>query len=246
MKNRRHLSHLHHAERAFTLVELLTVIAIVAVLAGILVVVVGKARGAARSGVCTSNLRQIYVAARLYAADNKDSTPWDNFLVPLTGVSNTAGITLAKYLETPRSWTDYAPSVYTCPEMQSRFPSNIQSSCTYSANGYVGTHREDGTPRAAGGEPRYTLKFSESQFPHKQVFFFDGVPNSLQSNGKWSYIIRAFGGNVQNFVTQQKHFGHDGLANVIFMDGHIAKLPPEPFTQNADHRERGHFWLGYY
>ncbi|EIQ01216.1 prepilin-type N-terminal cleavage/methylation domain-containing protein [Opitutaceae bacterium TAV1] len=57
---------------AFTLVELLTVIAIIGILAAIIIPAVGKVRQSSRRAVCTSNLRQIGIAAGLFAQDNKD------------------------------------------------------------------------------------------------------------------------------------------------------------------------------
>src|SRR4051812_47459975 len=62
--------------RAFTLVELLVVIGIIAVLVGILLPALGRARAAAQTVACSSNARQIYLAARNYAAENKDSLPY--------------------------------------------------------------------------------------------------------------------------------------------------------------------------
>lgn len=61
---------------AFTLVELLAVIAIIGVLAGILIASLGRMREAGRIAQGVSNLRQIGVALRTYAAANKDQLPY--------------------------------------------------------------------------------------------------------------------------------------------------------------------------
>ena len=53
----------------FTLIELLVVIAIIAILAAILFPVFARAREAARKATCLSNLKQIALAALMYAQD---------------------------------------------------------------------------------------------------------------------------------------------------------------------------------
>ncbi|HEY3282427.1 MAG TPA: DUF1559 domain-containing protein [Armatimonadota bacterium] len=61
--------------RAFTLIELLVVVAIIAILAALLFPVFGRAREAARSATCLSNLKQMGVAVALYRAQYEDYFP---------------------------------------------------------------------------------------------------------------------------------------------------------------------------
>ncbi|MBO5923654.1 MAG: DUF1559 domain-containing protein [Lentisphaeria bacterium] len=64
-------------KRRFTLIELLVVIAIIAILAAMLLPALSAARNSARSAHCTSNLKQLGIAAHMYTADNQDyCTPY--------------------------------------------------------------------------------------------------------------------------------------------------------------------------
>jgi prepilin-type N-terminal cleavage/methylation domain-containing protein/prepilin-type processing-associated H-X9-DG protein len=61
---------------AFTLIELLVVIAIIAILAALLLPALSRAKEAARSANCMSNLRQLGIAAMTYTMDNKGTLPF--------------------------------------------------------------------------------------------------------------------------------------------------------------------------
>lgn len=71
------------SRRGFTLIELLVVIAIIAILAAILFPVFARAREAARSASCRSNLKQLGTAMMIYAQD------YDETCIPINNCSGT-------------------------------------------------------------------------------------------------------------------------------------------------------------
>ena len=63
-------------KRAFTLIELLVVVAIISILAAMLLPALQKAKESGRRVICMGNLRQIGVAAMMYAGDYNGYMGW--------------------------------------------------------------------------------------------------------------------------------------------------------------------------
>jgi prepilin-type N-terminal cleavage/methylation domain-containing protein/prepilin-type processing-associated H-X9-DG protein len=98
--------------RAFTLIELLVVIAIIGILASLLLPVLSRATRKAKGTVCINNLRQIGVAARVFANDRNER-------LPLSGMDSTNAIWLTNryihYGQLLRTELSEQKRVFVCP-----------------------------------------------------------------------------------------------------------------------------------
>jgi prepilin-type N-terminal cleavage/methylation domain-containing protein len=131
----------------FTLIELLVVIGIIAIIIGILLPSLTAARTRANNIKCMSNIRQLGIAMKNYALDNKDLYPM-NVSTPLPYWWNDPD-RLGRYIAIPTTPMN-ASSPYWCPMdagSQQSYAMNVWASCAVdkvvsaSTSGQLWPHR---------------------------------------------------------------------------------------------------------
>src|SRR5205823_6391868 len=113
-----------------TLIELLVVIAILAILAALLLPGLHRAKAQALSVACLNNLKQLQLCSHLYALDNQDSLPPNDFmynvdtLLPLPGFNavmswcpgDARSVSTATNIEAGLLYSyNTSPAIYHCP-----------------------------------------------------------------------------------------------------------------------------------
>jgi len=159
--------------RAFTLIELLVVIAIIALLLSILAPALKAAKKRAQGVVCRSNLKQVGLAANLYAQN------WKNY-IPRGASGSSSQIWFIAFL--PYLGHDHLPTlsddgdtkdyrnvkIYRCP----LYPDKRQTVC-YVINGWD-------SPTEEATKPTNLLEFKR---PSRTIYLADN------EDGHWRTII---------------------------------------------------------
>jgi prepilin-type N-terminal cleavage/methylation domain-containing protein/prepilin-type processing-associated H-X9-DG protein len=168
----------------FTLIELLVVIAMIAVLASILLPVFGRAREKARQAKCSSNPRQIGLAAEMYATDYDEVYPRVYFVVP-------GGYTYWRDVLDPYVRNT---QVFDCPSHNRREDPDRKWSYGWNYD------LMDGTPRGAVWDDSSTILVAEV-FGYACVATYPSNPNPTAEH--WQVDCRHHGG--ANFLFFDGH-----------------------------------------
>jgi len=158
-----------YKRQAFTLIELLVVIAIIALLMGILMPALSAARKQAHQVICKSHLKQIGMAAAIYAEDNDYYVPRD---VDARGVEEATSWfeSFLPYMSQKKRKPDYRDvKIYRCPA----YPDKRQTVC------YV----VNGTDYSQTGIPDPVVKLINYRRLNETIYLADN------EDGQWRQII---------------------------------------------------------
>ena len=199
----------------FTLVELLVVIAIIAILAAIILPIGKRMMESSNSSKCVSNLRQLYTAANRWTADN------DGWMLPqfpsspnADGRINYGWVTaLFPYLSPGVNlWSasdvgKRPKGCLACPS--SKFlvsPVNNGWCSDYGKNGFVNS------------------SLTSASYPLRKL-------GGMENMSKVIFLGDAMGREINGSSMTNRH---NGMANVIFYDGHAEALDKTKVPSVAD------------
>ncbi|TVR11451.1 MAG: type II secretion system protein [Planctomycetota bacterium] len=204
--------------RGMTLAELMVVVAIIGILGSLLLSVVGGVRRSAVLTACLSNLRQVGMAAGMYADDHGGRYP----------ASRNHGITdpdqspawfyrLPSYVDRPD--TRGRNTVFQSPSYQWRDPEIFTNASpkSYKMNDAL----------SRGGRRRHPTAMGIPD-AHEVVLFANAVAGET-GMGQWGHL-------VPSGVDFERH---GGRTTVLFLDGHGSAAVREP--EDGDARSVLHF-----
>jgi prepilin-type processing-associated H-X9-DG protein/prepilin-type N-terminal cleavage/methylation domain-containing protein len=217
---------------AFTLIELLVVIAIIAILAALLLPSLLRAKAAALSAACKSNLHQIGVALKLYTDENQafpvwlDRIYWDARLLP--SAANNRTLFLCPGLRPAPLWSNNlaAPTVNPC------YGYNVSGTAAFGAAAPI-LGLDGGFKKA----PVY-LKETELRAPGDMIAIADGTPtNTMTRTGDGDAddpVILAPANLPWELVSGR----HNQGANVAFCDAHVEFAKVRLWLQKTEQARR--------
>ena len=204
---------------AFTLIELLVVIAIIGILAGLLLPALAGAKERARRVFCANNLRELALAARIWADDHGGLPPWQ---LPsrLGGTRGQASI-LTHYQKLADKIIN--PKVLVCPSDRGRIATHAWTLLQTNHISYgIGLEADQDRPRTLVFGDRHILYNGRAGLPAEHCDTADVAAQPLDTRKAYNYtwaneVHRKFGllafadGSVQQggdgFLRRSVQFG---------------------------------------
>lgn len=210
--------------RAFTLIELLVVIAIISLLVSILLPSLNKAKDLARSAVCMTNQKALFMAACYYVEDNNEEI----FPVQVNSSIESANrwrqwpwkLAAGGYAEYDNDAVRLTSEMFYCPswspesskELIDEYPDPSSNTwvCIYGMREWI----QPGAPVNLLGFESYK-EFTRIENPAEFFLFGDSY---LTTTGMQIYAI----GRQANAQRKRIHLRHSDRANLGYADGHVA------------------------
>ena len=215
----------------FTLIELLVVIAIIAILAAILFPVFAQAREKARQTQCLSNIKQIGTGLMIYLSDYDEHIPTCGWVAPYGGNLNGVLMFANNYPWSPNEFVGLDlntmtflgimkpymknDKIWACQTLSNVDPKGVEGKrlSSYVMRYYIartlqGWNQWDDTAPILKNVPAWDIPLSFFPYP-ASTFIVHGICDH----------------NLKN---------HEGLRNVLFMDGHAKAYRGIQITPNGD------------